>query len=156
MTSKRIAVEFEDDPGRSVPLSFDLSCPPALSSFCEWCVAEVLRFYGMEHCRPTTKEKTKEAVDLVLANLIKARRISRRCFVGISRSPNDYTKTRYRQRRISFPNLRRVLQWMTESDPPYSSFIGGFLDERGDVIIGFVSRYKATNRLLMALERYRI
>jgi len=154
MPREQIAVRFEDDPGRSVPLNLGLSCPPGLSPFCKWCTEEVLGFNEMEDCRPSTREKTAEAVDLVLANLIKAHQISRHCFVGISNSPNDYTETRYRQRRISYPNLMRVLKWMLRSDPPFSGFIPGYFDRRKPIPSGHVSRYRATERLLITLKRY--
>jgi len=151
----RIAVQFEDDPNRSIPLNFDLSCPPALSALCHWCTGEVLKFRGktVQECGRATLNKIENAVDLVLANLINARKTSSRCFVGISNNSNSYTANRYRQRQISYTHLRHVLRWLVLSDPPYSSFVPGFIDRRSSV--GRLSRYKATDRFLLTWNKYK-
>jgi len=157
MATQRIALEPEHAPGLSVPLNFDLSCPTSVKTFCSWCVGEVLDFRSLatREAEPSTVRKLEDVVDLIVANFLGAHRISPQCFVGISRNSNSYTKTRYRQRQISFQYLKLVLDWLLQSNPPYVSLVESSLDRRSRQRVKGVSRFKGTDRFFEALQSYR-
>jgi hypothetical protein len=122
--------DFEDEPGRSIPLSFDLFCPEQLRPLTSWIAHQALSRRPIR-IRPKSLLKAREAADVILANLINARKISRRCFVGISRDANAYTlDARYCTRVIGWTAIIAVLDWFEATEPGLVNFIPGFYDRR--------------------------
>lgn len=161
------AVQFEDNPGLSVPLNFDLSVSPEFGLL-DWFIEKVIAYSEPDThtVRPSTVEKLNEAVNILLANLLSAYRVSPQCFVRISRSPNSYASkgNRYQDRSISFDCLMTVIDYMADGNSPLVAFVNGFKDERpirdefgrkkkrrGN---GKLSRIKATGDLLAIVVKH--
>src|ERR1700680_4799023 len=127
------AVQFEDNLGLSVPLNFDLSVS-LVPRLLDWFTEEVVAFHKekVSQGRPSTIVKIKDALSLVLANLLSAHRISAECFVRISRSPNSYKSrgNRYLTRAISFDCLMQVIDYLADRNPPFIAFANGFDNKR--------------------------
>ena len=161
------AVQFEDDPGLSVPLNFDLSVVPELVPL-DWFIEKLIAQHERDRdtIRPTSFKKLKEALNLILANLLNAYTMSPQCFVRVSRSPNSYVSkgNRYQQRPISFVCLQKVINYMADHNPPLIAFVNGFKDDRTahDELnsqkkrpsIGKLSRIKATGDLLAIVVKH--
>ena len=144
--------EQRHDPGRSIGLNFDLSLNAEYHPLVAQLREEALRRHELRR-RQSTIAKIDDALSCILANLLNARRISTECYVALSMRPANYTRTRYRQRGLSFENLRRSLDYLRETDPPFIDHHAGFYDRRGRHPIGRVTRIRATTRLVDRLLR---
>ena len=160
------AVQFEDNLGLSVPLNFDLSVS-LVPRLLDWFTEEVVAFHKekVSQGRPSTIVKIKDALSLVLANLLSAHRISAECFVRISRSPNSYKSrgNRYLTRAISFDCLMQVIDYLADRNHSLIAFANGFDDKRdvkgindkvGARRRGMLSRIKATGDLLAIVVKH--
>lgn len=147
---KASGLEVGDKPLVSVPLRFDLECSDDLQP-----LVLLLRDRALavdkRAPRPTTRAKLAEALDLLLANLINAYRLAPHCFVGVSRSENDYIIGRYQKRKIGFNNLKIAYDYLIDAN--LVSFAPGFNDRKTNR--AFTSRMKAIGHLRLLLSRYK-
>jgi len=120
----------------------------------DWITDRVLTFYRITKPSKRTLRQITAAVDCVIANLVEAHQISRRCFVAISRRESDYTLSRYSTVNFGYTNLIRVLDYFEREDPPFVDFKKGFHDPRGDKAIGKVSRYRASDHFARLIAGY--
>src|SRR5689334_7410355 len=156
-TRKRQTNVKADNPGRSIPINFDLSVGRDLWGFLHWMAGEVMKFHKVKYSdvRRSSLEKIEDACSFLVANLLHASEISRECFVGVYLRPEAYVRhPRYRTRPISFDNLCLVIDWLTKSDPPYAELVAGFFDRRSRTPIGKRSKVRASDRLLIVIDRY--
>ena len=145
-----------DDPSRSIQLNFDFRFSGQFNPLLDWLTREIVRFHEDElgRPRPNTINQISTTIDCLLANLLNAHRISSACFVAISMTRGEYTRSQYQQSHIGYDNLVRVVEFLRNSTPPYIIFHRGFHDRRGGRHVGRVSRIKGTERLLNLIRGY--
>jgi len=145
---------FRDNPDRSVRFSFDLSLSDGFTPLVHSLTKEVVKFHQLDEPRPSTINQIQAALSYVLANLLNANQISPQCYVAISMRSGDYTKSRYLPNATGYDNLKRVIEYLTKTDPPFARFKRGFYYRTQAEPVGRVSRIRASRRLLELCEEY--
>src|SRR5262249_45794901 len=145
-------LEVGDDPSRSVPFDYNVVCQRELSALAMEIVGWVLG--GVDEyrrTRPSSLEKLYHASRVVLQNLVNALAASRHCVLAVSRDRTSFVKSRYRPTPVSYKWFIRVLDRLSQMDPPLILVKDAFKDHNSG--IGRRTRIKASPHMMTLLRR---
>jgi hypothetical protein len=145
-------LEDGDDPDRSIPFDFNLTCSPELVPLAAELLGRLLGGgEGYRKTRRSSLDKAQHAVDLILQNLVVALDCSGRCFLSVPRDKNFYTKSRYRS--VSYDWFDKALNFLSRHEPPLVLVKKGFNDRRKGGV-GRRTRFKASPYFRSLLRRF--
>jgi hypothetical protein len=146
-------LEEGDDPDRSEPFDFNLACRPELIPLAAELDSRLIGSEGFRKARPSSLDKAQEATQLILQNLVNAVECSNYCFLAVPRDRNIFNKSsRYRPISVSYDWFIKVLDFLSEHDPPLILVKGAFKDHESG--IGRRTRIKASGWLRSVLRRF--
>ena len=142
-----------DDPNFHTWLKPTLELGPTFAPIIDEIVDEV-HVHANIRPRRDARLATATAVSVLLANLLRAHQHHSNLYVAISLDANSYPRDLDNPAGLSSRAVRRVVEYLVNSNPPLTNRrIGAQFRNDGRRIGGFVSRIRMTDALLNRLNR---
>jgi len=137
-----------DDPKFSRRLRLDLKLGSQFRSLIEEMVASIHANASLRS-RQDAVAATTVAVDIILANLLRAAQKNKKLYVALSLNANAYTRGPSNPASVSSRGIRRVVDYLSDARPALVKLrVGGqFRNVRGRVVQSHLTRIRATDQL---------
>lgn len=143
-----VAEDIRDDATNASILQPNLTLPDRFQTLIDGLVREVHAGNNIRE-RQDTIDGTRTSLAVILANLMRAHESDRNRYVAIPLSANDYRRSLTNPLGMSYRPTARVVEYLSASDDPYIELRpGGQFRSDGRRVGGFLTRIRATARLL--------
>lgn len=137
------------DANHDLPLKYEMRLPIPYESMVHRLAEAVCGRKGGRPRRDVV-QATVNALDVILANLLRAHYRDPNLFIALPLRNGSYPAGPYNPFRLGIRAVRRTVHYLQDSDPPYVESMGGNNDPATGK--GYYTRLRATKRLIDELE----